>query len=224
MIETILLGGFGLITLITVFNNSSSNARIQRKGNVIKPITTNSFTENVKYFIKDYGFLFIPILNVIKSVKDVIKKDAIFDSERFAKLQDRDRIAVVKPATPAKKAPAPAPAKVEEDDDELDEDLEDPELKTAPVRVTPAVKRSPVDAMDCYERKDYYHREYLRLVALHHRSKNAGKSVAELNKITAQITKVVAEYTKAQRECKIEDLKAAKNEVLATMGTTRILR
>ena len=223
MIEAILLGGFGLSTLITVFNNSSSNARIQRKGNVIKPITTNSFTENVKYFIKDYGFLFVPILNVIKSVKDVIKKDAIFDSERFAKLQDRDRIAVAKPATPAKPAPAPVKTKVEEDDD-LDDDLEDPELEVAPVRVTPAVKRSPVDAMDCYERKDYYHREYLRLVALHHRSKNAGKSVAELNKITAQINKVVAEYTKAQRECKIEDLKAAKNEVLATMGTTRKLR
>ena len=98
------IASYGLSGLITLMNTSSSNKRIIRKGNVIRPITENSFIENIKYGIKDYGFLILPIYNLVRSIKDVIKKDSEFDKERISKLTDRDRL------VPAKKDESAAPS------------------------------------------------------------------------------------------------------------------
>lgn len=105
------IASYGLSGLITLMNTSSSNKRIIRKGNVIRPITENSFIENIKYGIKDYGFLILPIYNLVRSIKDVIKKDSEFDKERISKLTDRDRLVPAKkdePAAPSTPASTPA--------------------------------------------------------------------------------------------------------------------
>lgn len=210
ILQAVIFGSYGLSTLITVLNNSSSNSRIKRKGNVIKPITTNSLTENIKYFVKDYGFLFLPVYNLIKSIKQTAQNDADFDAAKISRLTDRDRI--IPPKTEEEKK-ATTPTKKEE-----------PEKKEEPTKKSPAKARvKTVAEMDCYERREYYRKEYYRLKDLHATSKAAGKSVAELNIIANRMKVIVSEYTKADNECKIEDLKTEKNIILSSMGKQKIL-
>ena len=187
---------FGLSTIITVLNNTSSNARIRRKGFKIKPITDNSLMENIKYFIKDYGFLFIPVYNIIKSIKDTAKKDSEFDSQKIEELRDRDRIEEIK-----KEVEKPKEVKKEVKVIE--------EKKPEPKSITPA-KEKTVEEMNCFERRDYYKKQYDFLVDLHKRAKSQGKSVNILNKIVRDIKVVVVEYNKAKKEC---DLIELNNEV-----------
>ncbi len=210
----IVYGSFGLSSVITYFNHASSNSRIRRKGKEIKPITTNSLTENIKYFVKDFGFLFVPVVNVVKSIKQLVKKDAEFDSENIARLMDRDRLEDAKKI----EEPARTPAKTE---------TKKEVRTTKPASVAPAkeVKKvKTVAEMDCFEREAYYKSEYEKLTALHAKAKAEHKSVEVLNAITARIKPIVVEYRKALRECEIAKLKEAKNMILLGMESEKKLQ
>ncbi len=220
IINYILAGSYGLSTIITAVNNFSSNSRIKRKGYEIKPITNNSALENIKYFIKDFGFLIIPIYNLIHSIRQTAKKDSEFDSNRMEILEDRDRLVKVEDkksekTSPAKKrnTEARVPSKVE-----TKETTKKEEKKREPKKVEDTTQQEKsLEEMSCYERREYYRNEYNELLDLRNRAKQTGKSVQILNAISHEMQSIVDEYKKADRECKLEDLKTEKNVILTNI-------
>lgn len=208
-----LIGSYGLSGLITFINHASSNSRIRRKGNEIKPITTNSLFENFKYLIKDFGYMILPIYNLIKSVKEMIMKDADFDNNKISRLKDRDRLVEIK--------------KPEEKKEEVKEETTKETKKQPQQNVTelpqrrlnrpemPQRRQKTVEEMTCTERKQYYENEYNRIVALRTKAKDSGASVSRLNEYTAILNDIVSEYQKADRECKLESLRTERNIILS---------
>ena len=208
-----LIGSYGLSGLITFINHASSNSRIRRKGNEIQPITTNSLFENFKYLIKDFGYMILPIYNLIKSVKEMIMKDADFDNNKISRLKDRDRLVEIK--------------KPEEKKEEVKEETTKETKKQPQQNVTelpqrrlnrpemPQRRQKTVEEMTCTERKQYYENEYNRIVALRTKAKAAGASVSRLNEYTAILNDIVSEYQKADRECKLESLRTERNIILS---------
>ena len=219
IINAVVYGSLGLSTVITYFNHSSSNSRIRRKGKIIKPITTNSVSENIKYFIKDFGFIFIPVYNVIRSVKQTMQRDADFDAEKMARLEDRDRLESVKVEEPVK---VETPVKKEEEEDfEDDFDRDDePVVKKTPA---PVKTETPSKVITCYEKRDALEKEYYRLLNLHRQAKSSGKSVSELNQIARKMKEIVSAYSLAKKQCEIEDLKNHRNLIISSMEEPRKL-
>ena len=208
-----LIGSYGLSGLITFINHASSNSRIRRKGNEIKPITTNSLFENFKYLIKDFGYMILPIYNLIKSVKEMIMKDADFDKNKISRLKDRDRLVEIK---------KPEEKKEEEKEEETKETKKQPQQNVTelPQRrlnrpVMPQRSQKTVEEMTCTERKQYYENEYNRVLALRTKAKDSGASVSRLNEYTAILNDIVSEYQKADRECKLESLRTERNIILS---------
>ena len=208
-----LIGSYGLSGLITFINHASSNSRIRRKGNEIKPITTNSLFENFKYLIKDFGYMILPIYNLIKSVKEMIMKDADFDKNKISRLKDRDRLVEIK---------KPEEKKEEVKEEETKETKKQPQQNVTelPQRrlnrpEMPQRRQKTVEEMTCSERKQYYENEYNRIVALRTKAKAAGASVSRLNEYTAILNDIVSEYQKADRECKLESLRTERNIILS---------
>ena len=208
-----LIGSYGLSGLITFINHASSNSRIRRKGNEIKPITTNSLFENFKYLIKDFGYMILPIYNLIKSVKEMIMKDADFDNNKISRLKDRDRLVEIK---------KPEEKKEEVKEEETKETKKQPQQNVTelPQRrlnrpEMPQRRQKTVEEMTCTERKQYYENEYNRIVALRTKAKAAGASVSRLNEYTAILNDIVSEYQKADRECKLESLRTERNIILS---------
>ncbi len=213
-----LLATYGFSTLLTALNLSSSNSRIRRKGNIIKPITTNSVPENIKYFFKDYGYLFLPIYNVIKSFKKIIMKDADFDSDRTAILKDRDRLVEIK----KENSTTQSSKKNENEDVEEQKDVQT--QRTLPARIKTRNSDNSLNEMDCFEKREYYRDAYNKLVARHKRAKNSGKSVNELNEITSKIKIVVEEYRKCERECTLQELKNERHNLLSNSNTRKMTK
>ena len=79
LIKYVFWGSFGLSSVITLLNTTCSYLRIRTMGYKLKSITENTVTENVKYAVKDYGFLLLPVYNVVKSIKNIVMKDSKFD-------------------------------------------------------------------------------------------------------------------------------------------------
>ena len=208
-----LVGSYGLSGLITFINHASSNSRIRRKGNEIKPITTNSLFENFKYLIKDFGYMILPIYNLIKSVKEMIMKDADFDKNKISRLKDRDRLVEIK---------KPEEKKEEVKEEETKETKKQPQQNVTelPQRrlnrpAMPQRRQKTVEEMTCTERKQYYENEYNRVLALRTKAKDSGASVTRLNEYTAILNDIVSEYQKADRECKLESLRTERNIILS---------
>ena len=203
VIDGILMSTYGVGTLVTILNNSSSNNRIRRKGYEIKPVDVNSISENIKYFIKDFGFLFIPVYNLIHSIKQTIQNDNEFDNNKMSKLLDRDRLEKFSEKEVVKEVKKVVEQKNEKTNNV--ENTESPKLNE---------KRSKsFDELNCYERCDFYKNEYNRVLSLRTNAKNDGASVAILNRYTAELESIVENYKKAQRECKINNLKEAKDSL-----------
>lgn len=213
-----LLATYGFSTLLTALNLSSSNSRIRRKGNIIKPITTNSVPENIKYFFKDYGYLFLPIYNVIKSFKKIIMKDADFDSDRTAILKDRDRLVEIK------KENSTTQSSKKNENEAVEEQKDVQTQRTLPARIKTRNSDNSLNEMDCFEKREYYRDAYNKLFALHKRAKNSGKSVNELNAITSKIKIVVEEYRKCERECTLQELKNERHNLLSNSNTRKMTK
>lgn len=220
-----LIGSYGLSGLITFINHASSNSRIRRKGNEIKPITTNSLFENFKYLIKDFGYMILPIYNLIKSVKDMIMKDADFDKNKISRLKDRDRLVEIKKPEEKKEE-----VKEESTKESTKETKKQPQqnITELPQRrlnrpEMPQRRQKTVEEMTCTERKQYYESEYNRIVALRTKAKNSGASVSRLNEYTAILNDIVSEYQKADRECRLESLRTERNIILSEPADSKRL-
>ena len=169
--------------------------------------------ENFKYLIKDFGYMILPIYNLIKSVKEMIMKDADFDKNKISRLKDRDRLVEIK--------------KPEEKKEEVKEETTKETKKQPQQNVTelpqrrlnrpemPQRRQKTVEEMTCTERKQYYENEYNRIVALRTKAKDSGASVSRLNEYTAILNDIVSEYQKADRECKLESLRTERNIILS---------
>ncbi len=212
VINGILMSTYGLSTVITILNNSASNSRIRRQGYKIKSIEENSVSENIKYFLKDFGFLFLPVYNLIHSIKQTAQDDSAFDNNKMNRLEDRGRLVEKSESEKAKEA-----KKVEEPKEEVKKESPAlPARREEVKRVAPALperRSKSFDEMDSHERCLYYKNEYDRVLSLRTNAKNDGASVAILNRYTTELESIVENYRKAQRECKINNLKEAKDSL-----------
>ena len=229
-------GSYGLSALITYINHSSSNSRIRRKGYEIKSITTNSFFENLKYLVKDFGYMILPIYNLIKSLKDMIKKDVDFDKDKISKLEDRDRLVKIKKDEPKVEEPKEQPKQqsVQQQTNNNRQTIIPARramLQTTPAQTTPAQTAQPKTTeflspealanMTCYERRAYWGFMYDQLVAKHAEEKQKGASVEKLNSYIPVIESVIRKYEEAARE---ERLQTQKNIILSEPVMERTLR
>lgn len=193
--------------IITILNNSSSNNRIRRKNFEILPITHNTFTENIKYAVKDYGFLLVPVYNLIKSVKQFIQKDSEFDSEKKSRLEDRGRLVPIKKEEEEPKKTQPTK--------EVTKAVDTSKESTVSKKETVTKKEKTVEEMTCYERREYFKNEHRKLKLQYEQAKLEGKNTSA---IIEKANRVIHEYKIAQKECELSDLKSEKNMILESLN------
>ncbi len=90
-LESVLFWMFAGSTAVTVGKDIAAKHKIERMGFKVNP-DNRSILEIASSFIKDYFFLLIPVVNVVKAIKKFIKNDTEYANERLQKLEERERI------------------------------------------------------------------------------------------------------------------------------------
>lgn len=102
MIGTILFSTTAISTILHLVKNNAADNGIRRSGKIISK-DNRSLSEKLISFLKDYAYLAVPGLNLVKSFKKFISDDITYRNERLAKLSEYERIQDKKVETPAKK-------------------------------------------------------------------------------------------------------------------------
>ena len=194
MLLNICLGLFAGSSALLAIKNVAANNRIERMGNIITP-DHRSFPERFISAVKDYTYLFIPGLNIIRSIKKFVTNDAEYTSSRLALLQERERIQEAKQEVSLPEA---------NKNETVKESIEE-----APVK---EVKK--VEKMNLHEQLEYYRELDAQLRGEHDILKEQGASIREINAIVDQIEEVDAKFYSILRKIKLAELKEERDNLV----------
>ena len=190
--------------VLTGINSLVSDTRITNKGYNIKSSCDFTLWDNVKYYAKNYGRVFLPFSNLKMSVKNIFRRPSKFDSERISFMREAGRIEDPKPEKKAEEVKKIEP-KVEEPEKEEPKKLE-------PKKEMPKMFKK-VEEMTASEKKEYYKKKYYEAVAKH----KVAKTVAEKNALCDLMDIYIDGYKAADAEikrmAKMEEIAARKEEL-----------
>lgn len=179
------------------YKNYKANESIKESG--LKIVDKRTIKEKIYSFIKNYSYLFLPLVNLFVSVNEFKKDDNDYMKERISKLTLENRLT--------------KSGNVIESKEEVKKE-EVKEVKKETKREVPIESKSIEEQISYYEKLDsQYRTQYAKL-----KSQNA--PVAQRNDLVRKTTEVDKKLASLYRKLELNNLRDERDRVLSSKSKT----